>query len=167
MNRSERLTQIMRLEALAAAAKTAAADHRAELGAEAAAEFEREGTAPTWRLSDLGTVTLPVSKQAAYVADPKAFIEWCALRYPSEVETIAQLRPAFQAALLARLHLEGTSAVDPTTGEEVPGLAVRPGGIAKSLSIRPSPEAGAVFAEFGRQTLERLLAPAEIPGGDR
>lgn len=165
MNRSDRLQQIMRLEALAAAAKTAAADHRAELGAEAAAEFEREGTAPTWRLADLGTITLPVSQAAAYVADTRAFVEWCMLRYPSEVETIAQLRPAFQSALLARLHLEGTSAVDPATGEEVPGLAVRPGGIPKSLSIRPSADAAVVFAEVGRQMLERLLAPAEVPGG--
>jgi hypothetical protein len=165
VNRSDRLQQIMRLEALAAAAKTAAADHRAELGAEAAAEFEREGTAPTWRLSDLGTITLPVSKETAYVSDARAFVEWCALRYPSEVETIAQLRPAFQAALLARLHLEGSSAVDPATGEEVPGLAVRPGGIPKSLTIRATPEAGAVFAEVGRQMLERLLAPTETAGG--
>jgi hypothetical protein len=165
MNRADRLQQIMRLEALAAAAKSAAADHRAELGAEAAAEFEREGTAPTWRLTDLGTITLPVSKETAYVHDPGALVEWCMSRYPSEVQTIAQLRPAFQAALLARLHIEGSSAVDTATGEEVPGLAVRPGGIAKSLSIRPSPEASAVFAEVGRQMLERLLAPAETPGG--
>ncbi len=164
MNRSDRLQQILRLEALAAAAKTAAADHRAELGAEAAAEFEQHGTAPTWRLSDLGTITLPVSKETAYVADPQAFVDWCTLRYPSEVETIAQLRPAFQAALLARLHLEGSSAVDTATGEEVPGLAVRPGGVPKSLTIRPSAEASAVFAEVGRQDLGRLLA-AKVPGG--
>lgn len=161
MNRSDRLQQILRLEALAAAAKTAAADHRAELNAEAAAEFEREGTAPTWRLQDLGTVTLPVSKEAAYVAAPQAFVEWVTARYPSEVETIAQVRPAFQAALFARLHLEGSSAVDTATGEEVPGLAVRPGGIPKSLSIRASAEASAVFAEAGRQDLERLLGGAQ------
>jgi hypothetical protein len=164
VNRSDRLQQIMRLEALAAAAKTAAADHRAELNAEAAAEFEQEGTAPTWRLSDLGTITLPVSKETAYVAAPQAFVDWCMLRYPSEVETIAQVRPAFQAALFARLHLEGESAVDTATGEEVPGLAVRPGGIPKSLSIRPTPEAGAVFAEAGRQMLASLIEPAKQGG---
>lgn len=157
----------MRLEALAAAAKSAAADHRAELNAEAAAELEREGTAPTWRLADLGTVTLPVSKETAYVAAPQAFIEWCMQRYPSEVETVVQLRPAFQAALLQRLHLEGDSAVDPATGEEVPGLAVRPGGTPKSLSIRPTPEAGAVFAEVGRQMLASLLESTEVPGGEQ
>ena len=161
MNRSDRLQQILRLEALAAAAKTAAAEHRAELGAEAAAEFEQHGTAPTWRLSDLGTITLPISQPAAYVTDAQAFVEWCVLRYPSEVETIAQVRSAFQAALLARLHLEGSSAVDPATGEEVPGLAVRPGGIPKSLTIRPSSEAGAVFAEVGRQDLAWLLGGAQ------
>lgn len=165
MNRSDRLQQILRLEALAAAAKSAAADHRAELNAEAAAEFEQHGTAPTWRLADLGTVTLPVSKEAAYVAAPQAFVDWCMTRYPSEVETIAQVRPAFQAALFARLHLEGDSAVDTATGEEVPGLAVRPGGIPKSLSIRPSAEAGVVFAEAGRQMLARLIEPAQAEGG--
>jgi hypothetical protein len=161
VNRSDRLQQIMRLEALAAAAKTAAADHRAELNAEAAAEFEREGTAPTWRLSDLGTITLPVSKETPYVAAPQAFVDWCMLRYPSEVETIAQVRPAFQAALFARLHIEGESAVDTATGEEVPGLAVRPGGIPKSLSIRASAEASAIFAEAGRQMLEQLTGGAQ------
>jgi hypothetical protein len=165
VNRTERLTQIMRLEALATAAKKAATEQRAELGAEAAREFEQHGTAPTWRMADLGTISLPVSKPAAYVADAQAFVAWVAERYPTEVETIAQVRPAFQSSLVARLHLEGTSAVDTATGEEVPGLGVRPGGIPLSLTIRPSSEATAVFGEVGRQMLARLLEPAQAEGG--
>jgi hypothetical protein len=75
------------------------------------------------------------------------------------------VRPAFLAALMARLHLEGATAVDTATGEEVPGLGVRPGGVPKSLSIRPSAEASAVFGEAGRQMLARLVEPTPAEGG--
>ena len=67
----------------------------------------------------------------------------------------------------AVLTADGTRLILEQRGEadraraEVPGLAVRPGGIPKSLSIRPSAEASAVFAEAGRQDLERLLGGAQ------
>lgn len=150
----------MRLEGLAAAARAAATEHRIALNAEATAEYEREGMAPTWRWPDIGTIILPVSKEAATVQNAAALVEWCSERYPTEVETLSQIRPAFQAALMKRAVIDGSSVVDPVTGEIMPGLAVRPGGIAKALTIRPTPDAEALFAAVGRQMLDDLLAPA-------
>jgi hypothetical protein len=109
------------------------------------------------------------------VADPGPLLKWCQERYPSEVETLAQVRPAFLAALLQRSRGDaGGPVVDMATGELVPGLAVRAGGVAKALTIRPTPDAAELFAAVGRQALDELLAPAEpvghlepadIPGG--
>jgi hypothetical protein len=160
MNRSERLQELLRLDGLIAAAKERAAEHRVALNAEAAGEYEREGMAPTWRWPDLGTVILPISKETAVISDMEALVEWCRQRHPSELETLVQVRPAFQLALMHRVQPAGEVVVDPATGEIVPGLAVRAGGAPKALTIRPTPEATAVFAEAGRQMLGLL-----IPGG--
>jgi hypothetical protein len=164
VNRSDRLQEVLRLEGIATAARTRAADHRAALNAEACAEFEQHGTAPTWRLADLGTIILPVSKETPAVRDPAALVEWCRDRHPTEVETLAQIRPAFQHALLKRAQPDGDVVVDPVTGEIIPGLCVRPGGIPKALTIRPTPEAEAVYATFGHRLLDEMLAP--VPAGD-
>lgn len=173
MNRAERLQELLRLEGLITAAKERVTDHRAALNAEASGEYEREGMAPTWRWPDLGTIILPVSKETTVVADADALAKWCQQRYPTEVETLVQIRPAFQVALLQRTRGDGDGVVDMATGELVPGLAVRAGGVPKALTIRPTPEASALFTEVGRQELEHLLAPvghlepSEIPAGGR
>jgi hypothetical protein len=168
MNRSDRFQEVMRLEGLAAAARAAAAEHRIALNAEATAEYEREGMAPTWRWPDIGTVILPVSKEAPTVQDAAALVAWCRERYPSEVETLAQIRPAFQAALMKRAVVDGQAVVDPVTGEVMPGLGVRPGGVPKALAIRPTPEAEALFAAVGRRLLADLLGvPDSAEGGEQ
>lgn len=161
MNRSERLQALLRLEGLASAARELAAEHRVALNAEATAEYEREGAAPTWRLPDLGSITLPVSHETPFVQDPAAFVDWCRGRYSTEVETVASVRPNFLAAFLKRAQPAGEIVMDPATGEIIPGLGVRPGGIPKALTIRANPEAEAVFAAIGRRELADLLAPAE------
>jgi hypothetical protein len=174
MNRAERLQELLRLEGLITAAKERVGEHRVALNAEATGEYEREGMAPTWRWPDLGTVILPVSKETVVVADPAAVLAWVKERHPSEVEHIEQVRPSFMVALLQRLAPAADIVVDPTTGEMVPGLAVRAGGVPKALSIRPTPAASELFTAVGRQALEEMLAPAEpvghleaaeIPGG--
>ncbi|TDC48847.1 hypothetical protein E1258_27630 [Micromonospora sp. KC207] len=177
MNRTERVQEVLRLEGLADAAKKRAAEHRAALDADARAELEREGTAPSWRLPDIGTVALAVSKEAPVVADIEALTKWCLARYPGEVETVHQIRASFQTALLGRVVCDGDVVVDPGTGEVVPGMAVRLGGMPQSLSIRPSRDARAVYAAAGAQMLDGLLLlagevpghldPADVPGGDR
>lgn len=165
MKRDERVREVLRLEGLAAAAYRRAAQHRAELDREARAELEREGTAPSWRLPDIGTVALPLSKEAAVVADVGDLAKWVAARYPTEVEQVRQVRPAFQTALLQRVVCTDDVVVDPETGEVIPGLAVRPGGVPKTLTITASRDAKAVFAAHGDQLLDAILAAEAEPVG--
>lgn len=177
MNRTDRVREILRLEGLADAAKKRAAEHRAALDAEARTELEQHGTAPSWRLPDIGTVTLPLTKEAPVIADIEALTKWCLERHPDEVETVHQVRASFQAALLARVVCDGDVVVDPATGEIVPGVAVRVGGVPQSLSIRPSRTARAAYAAAAAELLDGLallaeevpghLEPSDVPDGDR
>lgn len=165
MNRNERLQEVLRLEGLAAAANARAKTYRDELSVEARDELAREGSAPTWRIPDLATITLAVSKEAPYVLDDHLLLQWCKDHYPEHVETIQQVKGAFRARLLTDGIISGDSVVDGTTGEVVPGLAVRPGGQPQSLTIRPSQAARVVYAAMGERTLEDLLAGEAEPQG--
>lgn len=158
MNRADIVKGVLIWEQVAAAAKDKAAEFREQLNADAVAEFREQGTAPTWRLPDIGAVTLPVSVEAPYVADMEALQKWAAERYPAEVETVVRLRPEFVAGLTARVIVDDGQVIDQTVGEVVPGFAVRPGGIAKSLSIRPTPEAKAMIRVFADGIVSRLDA---------
>lgn len=160
MNRQELITRTLMLEQVAAEAKARAAALREQLTADARAELAEQGTAPTWRLPDIGTVTLPVSKETVYVRDEKALLEWCKAT-PGEnvVETIERVMPWYVADLLTLVRVvDGRVFVDDE--EEVPGLGVRPGGVPQSLSFRPSRDAQAVAragAEKLVDDLERAL----------
>jgi hypothetical protein len=163
MNRTERLQEVLRLEGLAAAASARARVYRDELSLEARDELAREGSAPTWRVPDLATITLAVSKETPYVADDWLLLQWCTDRYPDQVETVEQVRGTFRSSLLVAGIISGESVVDSLTGEVVPGLAVRPGGVAQSLTIRPSHAAKEVFAAIGERLLDDVLAaPLEV-----
>ncbi|MGW4467500.1 hypothetical protein [Micromonospora sp. NPDC004704] len=177
MTRVERVQEILRLEGLADAATKRAKEVRAALDTEARAELEEQGTAPSWRMRDIGTVALPLSKEAPVISDIDALLAWCKERYPTEVEAREQIRAAFQTALLTRVACAGDVVVDPETGEVVPGMAVRAGGMPRTLTITASRDAKAVFAAAGQQMLEELLAlagevpghldPSDVPDGDR
>jgi hypothetical protein len=172
MNRVERTAQIARLEALADAAKAAAGRHRAELEESARVELAEQGTAPTWRLPGIGTVGLSVSREAAVVADAGAWTSWVAGRHPDEI--VQQVRPTSERALLGRLVVDGDVVVDPGTGEIVPGLSVRPGGMPGRLTVRLTPDAKAAALAGAEADLEGMallasetsghLAPAEVDG---
>lgn len=166
MNRTERLQEVLRLDGIASAARNRAQEHRAALTDDARAEFEREGAAPTWRVADIGTITLPVSKEEPFVVNSTTFLAWCKERYPDQVEHIEQVRGAFQASLLAGAFVEEGDVVDGQSGEIVPGLAVRPGGLPRSLTIRATPEARAVFDAIGARLLDDLLATPAEPAGE-
>jgi hypothetical protein len=164
MNRTDRIREVLRLEGLAAAARRRADEHREHLAAEARAELEQQGTAPSWRLPDIGTVTLPLSKLTPVVADPAKLVAWAQQRYPTEVETIHQVRAAFQGALLARVLCDEDLVVDPDTGEAIPGLTVRPGGTPGQLTIRASRDVKDVYLALGESVLEALGEPVvEVP----
>jgi hypothetical protein len=165
MNRTERLQEVLRLEGLAAAANARAKAYREELSFEARDELAREGSAPTWRIPDLATITLAVSKESPYILDEHLFLTWCKQRHPDQVETVEQVRGAFRAHLLVGAIISGDAVVDGDTGEVVTGAAVRPGGVPQSLTIRPSQAARVVYAAMGERTLEDLLAGPTEPQG--
>lgn len=168
MNRRERFVEVLRLEGLAAAAKARANTLRDALEAEACAEHERDGTAPTWRVADLGTVTLPVSKESVVVADHAALLRWCKERHPEQVHTVEEVYASFQGALLATCVIVGDVAALPDTGEVVPGLAVRPGGQPGSLTLRPGTGVRRWFQQLGEAALRHLdVGEQWLDGGER
>lgn len=165
MNRTERLQEVLRLEGIAAAANTRARFYRDELAFEARDELAREGSAPTWRMTDLATITLAVSKETPYILDEHLFRKWVEQRYPDEVETVTQVKGAFRAQLLADVIVSGDAIVDGRSGEVIPGGAVRPGGVPQSLTVRPSHAARVVFAAMGERLLDEMLDPPAEPQG--
>lgn len=130
---SETVKSIMLLEAFAEEAKRLAGLRRDELGLKARKQLEEDGTAPSWHVPAVAKVTLGVTKTAAYVSDVAKLTAWAAARHPQQIEQV--IRPAFVTSLLASLEIEGEVAVDKETGEIVPGIGVRQGGMPKNLSI--------------------------------
>jgi hypothetical protein len=160
VNRAEMTRRVLLLEAAAAELKTRAATIRADLGASARTEHAEQGTAPTWRLQDIGTWTLPVSKEAVYVADEAALLEWVKAepaRLDEVVETIERVKPWYVAELLRLVRIVEEQVID-DDGTIVPGLAVRPGGVAQTLSFRADPLAKAVAADAAGKLVNDLAA---------
>lgn len=154
----DRFVEVMRLEGLATAATAAARALRDELDTEARDEYARTAAAPTWRMSDLGTATLPITKEAVAVADINALLAWTRERHPEQIRTVEEVEPAFQSWLIANCVRADGAAVHPETGEVVPGLTVRPGGVPRSLSWRPEPATRVLFVQYGEALLAELLA---------
>lgn len=159
MNRYEMIRRTLLWEQVAAAARAKAAELREELTEAARAELAEQGTAPTWRLPDLATVTLPISKESVYVSDQDAVTKWVAERHPDEIEEIVQVRPGFLMLLTGSEH-DGENVFD-RHGEVIPGLSVRPGGQPGSLAFRPSREAKAVLAAAATETVDALTEAVE------
>ena len=157
MNRTDLIKAIVWLDQLVAQAKAESSKLRLELMADARAEFEEQGTAPTWRIPDLATVAAAVSHSTAYVADEPAFTAWVAKRYPTEIER--RVRPVFTELVLKSANVDGTL-VSYEDGEVVPGLAVRPGGEFAGVSIRATREAKEVFSALASHGLRELAAHA-------
>lgn len=156
MNRAEMTVNVLKLEAAAKQLQERAKALRMDLDADARAELEEQGTAPTWRLADIGTWSLPVSKDAPTLDDVPAFVEWVKSRWPSEVFEV--VNPVFQRALLARLTPVGEAVMDERTGEVVPGLGVRPGGQPMTLRFRPAGDAQAVADQMADKLVAELTA---------
>lgn len=157
MNRADRVSHILQLEALAAAARARALVMRSDLADEATTELEREGAAPTWRLPEIGTVSMPLSKETVVVADPAALLAWCQERHPEQIRQVAEIYPAALTALLDRAVPDAGVVLDPATGEIIPGLAVRPGGVPGALTIRTERDAKAAYAAAGAHLLDQLM----------
>lgn len=75
----------------------------------------------------VGSVSLTGGEPTAQVTDREAFVAWARTAYPSEATTVIvkDVRASFTADLLAKMTAAGVTA-DPDTGEEVPGVEIRP-----------------------------------------
>lgn len=159
MNRADLTKQVLLYDQLAAAAKAKAAEARVALDEQARQELSSQGMAPTWRLPDVGTVTLPLSQPAVSLTDTDALLKWAqAHEFPNATESVIRLRWDWVQALERTLVITEDAAVFPSTGEVVPGYTVRAGGIPQALSIRPSSEAKAMAREYADGLLERFEA---------
>jgi len=170
VNRSELVRTAMIWDAVAGQAIARARVAREELADQAKAELAEQGTAVTWRLLELATVTLPVSHETIVVNDRDALLKWTKARHPDEVEHIEQVRAAFLIALPLRCHADADYVCDNETGEVVPGLVLRAGGQPGTLSIRALPDAKRVLADVASNVLESIAAAMtephdEIPDG--
>jgi hypothetical protein len=115
-------------------------------------------------MPDLATVTLPVSKPAVVVTDQTALTKWAILHRPSEVALA--IRPTSLKALLREVQADSGLVFLPG-GEVVPGLAARPGGEPKALTIRADPAGAAqINAEAGDIMTALCGALAEPVGID-
>lgn len=154
MNRAELVRAIVACEA-------AAREFRAALGTDALSEWEDQGVAPTWRMPGV-TVSCSVTHASVVVTDEAKFLDWVKDRYPTEVETIVRVRPAFLNLLLPSLVERGDP---PCTeeGEVIPGLTYNPGGSFSSLSIRATSELKGQLTLAAREMVSGSR-PLALPG---
>jgi hypothetical protein len=151
------------LDTIDAEYKAARAAVQEALDAQAAASGAKSFDAKLPGGVTVGTVTLTGGGTAAAVTDTAAFTEWVRERYPSEmtVRIVREVREAWQADLLARATAAG-AAVDTDTGEEIPGVEIRPSR-ARSHSVRFAKDGRALVGEAWRTGLLGPVLPAIAP----
>jgi hypothetical protein len=160
MNRTKVVQAILWLDQLAAVAKAEGQKLRVDLAADARAELEEQGTAPTWRIPDVATVAARVSKDAVRITNEPEFTAWVKERYPEGIETVTRVRNAWATTFLGEAGVIGDVAVDSETGEVVPGLAVNVGGEFAGISITATGTAKQVFAALAGEGLRKLALTA-------
>lgn len=114
----------------------------------------------------VGTVALTGGEPAAQVTDEAAFTAWARQAYPAEAVTrlVKTVSDAFTAKLLDEMTAAGV-AVDPSTGEQVPGVAIRPTR-KRSHSVRFTKNGReSVGAAWRTGTLAPLVLPALAAAG--
>lgn len=163
LNRAQLVERAMFFASLATKAKEAADRIRSELEEQARAELESTGAAPTWRIPGVGTIPLALTQDTVDVVDEAAYRAYVATRYPDEVETVTQVRPAFSKQLREQAAKRGVAVDD--EGTVIPGTVFRPGGEAKGISIRPAAPAKEASLELAEAFVDSLLmAELEVNG---
>lgn len=161
MNRLQTVQAVCWLDALAARAKAEAAKLREQLDADAYAEFQEQGTAPSWRIPDVATVSASVSKQSVVVENEPAFREWVKHNYPDAIRVTESVSTKWQEAFLDRhVNVDGEDVMDTATNALVPGVKVRPQGRFLGVSIRASAEAKQVYGLVAAEGLKHAAAVA-------
>jgi hypothetical protein len=169
MSRQEDISHILLWEQLAAKAKAKANAIREQLAEDARAELKEQGTAPTWKVHEVGVVTLSVSHETVYVRDEAALLDWVRHYDGDGIERTERVKPAFLGALLDAVAHDGEAVFTPD-GTVVSGLGVRPGGLPLALSFRPTHDArqvaGAVADKLIGEFEQQLSGPVVIAGDD-
>lgn len=161
-SRAEKIRSVLIWEAVAAKARDTAAELRAELATDARAELA-DGIAPTWRLPELATVTLPVSQERPEFVNARALLEWVRVRRPDAIDQA--VNPVWLKGFLGKLRCEDDGVVTSPDGEVIPGVRVRPGGTPGALSVRPTAMAKRVLADAAEDVLTAIAAAMGEPSG--
>jgi hypothetical protein len=149
--------EVARREALAAAYAASAKQLREELDRRARTAYAEQGVGVSWKVPDLGRITLPLSEEAPVISDIEALTKWVRERHPEEIQTVEQVRAAFQTWLLQHVEITTDGDVITPDGEIVPGMAARSGGQPKSLTITVDPGVKRLFATYAADEVARQL----------
>lgn len=109
----------------------------------------------------VATVSMTEGSVRSRVTDADKLAAWVAEKHPTEVETVTRVRSGYLKALQDRAKRDG-AAVDPDTGEVIPGLEVYAGD--PHPSVRLAPDAVAIVADAwrtGTLPLDGVLAIGE------
>lgn len=112
----------------------------------------------------VGTVTLVNGRSTARVTNEPALLAWVRTNHPTEVYTVEAVRPSFLAKLLDAARTDG-AAVDPASGEVIPGIDVTQGN--PYPMVRLTADADAVVSvawQAGRLPLPASFLPSLPPG---
>lgn len=109
--------------------------------------------------SKVATVSLTEGRTTWQVTDEPAFLAWVTDNFPSEVETVTRVRPAFVPAMQKMYTVEGDVVVGPS-GLVAEGVTVTAG--APFTSVRYTPEGRTAISDAWQAG--RLDVPA-LPVG--
>ncbi|MFY1595425.1 hypothetical protein [Micromonospora sp. WMMD737] len=155
MNRAEVARAIFACETLAKRL-------RRKLTGDAEREYAEQGVVPSWKLPGI-TVSGSTSNPSVAVVDEPAFRAWVAQRYPTEIETVHRVRPAWQGRFLEGVLGRGNPPCDPQ-GEAIPGVEWRPGGGFGSISLTASKDTKALVGAAADEIADGIR-PLELPVG--
>ena len=101
---------------------------------------------------------------SAYVDSDNELLAWVLKEHPDQVELV--IRDGYRKALLDTAKKEGQP-IDPSTGETVPGIAVKPSKPYVSIRFKPGgKEAVAAAWRAGELAGVDIVAPAQIATGE-
>jgi hypothetical protein len=119
-----------------------------------------EGDAKAASLPDgarLGKFTKTRGRATPTITDERKFLQWVQDRHPDEIEQT--IRPAFRTKILDSAKKYG-EAVDPTTGEVVPGIELRHGD--PYISFRSEPGYQQLVAERWHEIVGPRLLDGDL-----
>jgi len=135
--------------------------------AQAEAAFKETGTTGAIPQLPDGTKIATVTyaggdSKSARVTDENAFLAWVLAEHPEQMELV--IRPSYQKGLLDAAEKAGQP-IDPSTGETVPGIAVKDSTPYVSIRFKPGArEAVAAAWRDGELAGVEIVAPVPIEG---